>query len=297
VNELARTIVAGLASGGRIALVVVGLSLVLRTSGVINLAQGAWMLLGAYLVAALVDSGLSFWLAAALAAAVGAGLSAATFRVVVRPMRGQPAHAVVLVTLGVLGVVTQLTAAVWGTDARNLGDPFGVATVSVAGVTVARRELFAIVAALAVLGAVAVVLRTTAVGLATRAVAADREAAATQGIDPDRVVMGCWAAAGAAAVVAGVAASTGASRLGPGLVGASFVALAAVVVGGLDSPLGGVVAAFGIGVVEELVAVYQPRHLAALGDDLAGVVPYVVMAIVLVARPTGIAGSVEPWRP
>ena len=296
-NELVQTLVAGLASGSRTALAVVGLSLVLRTSGVINLTQGAWMLLGAYLVSALVAAGMSFWAALVLATVTGILASTLTHRLVVRPMRHQPPYAVVLVTLGVLGVVTHLVAAGWGTDARNLGDPFGVRTVVIWSVAIPRRDVFTLAAALLVLGALVLVLRRTSIGLTTRAVAIDREAASAQGIHPDRVIAGCWAIAGGAAAIAGIAASTGASRVNPGVVGVSFVALAAVVAGGADSPAGGMVAAVAFGLIEQLVAVYQPRHLAMLGDSLATVLPFVVMAVVLIARPTGLAGSPDQWRP
>jgi branched-chain amino acid transport system permease protein len=297
VEDLLRTLVAGIAVGGRISLVAVGLSLVLRSSGVINFAQGAWLLLGAHLVAVLVDHGVSFWFALPIVMIVGAGLSAASYRILVRPMRGQPGYAVVLVTLGVLGLVTHIVAAIWGTEARNLGDPFGVSTMTIGGVTVPVRDLFSVGAAVVVLAAVVGSLGATSLGLATRAVVLDREAAATQGIHGPRIVTGCWAIAGATAVVAGVCASTGAGRLEVGIVDASFLALVAVVVGGLDSPAGGVAAAFALGIGQQLAAWYQPQHLDGLGDNFAAIVPYVVMVVVLIARPTGLAGQVEAWRP
>jgi branched-chain amino acid transport system permease protein len=297
VTDLLRTLVAGIAVGGRVALVAIGLSLILRTSGVISFAQGAWLLLGAYLVSSFVESGLSFWLAVPLVMAIGSALSTATYRFVVRPMRGHSSSAVVLVTLGILGLVRHVAAAIWGTEPRNLGDPFGVRTMSVGDVVIPVRDVFSVVSAVIVLAFVVAVLRATPIGLATRAVALDREAAATQGIDAERIVTGCWAIAGVTAVVAGLSASAGAGRVDPGIVDASFVALVAVVVGGADSPAGGVVAAFALGIAQQLVAWYQPQHVDALGANFEGIFPYVVMVIVLIVRPTGLAGQAETWRP
>lgn len=296
IEELVQTMVVGLAVGSRIALVAIGFSLVYRTSEVLNFAQGAWLLVGAYLVHHGVQMGLSFWVALALACGVCAALAALSFRVTVKPMRNQPVFAVILVTVGLLTIARFAVAAAWGTDARNLGDPFAISTVTFGGVTVPVRDLFTIAATVASVAIIMLLLRGTAFGLAMRATADDREAALVQGVRTDRVVAMSWALAAAFAVVAGVAASAGVSRLGPGIVETSFVALAAVVIGGLDSPGGGAVAAVLLGVSQQFVAVYQPEYVEVLGGNFASIFPYLLLVVVLLVRPYGLAGRAEWWR-
>lgn len=295
-EELLQTLVVGFAVGSRIALVAIGFSLVYRTSEVLNFAQGAWLLVGAYLVHHGVQVGLPFWTALVLAGAACAALAALSYRITVKPMRNQPVFAVILVTVGLLTIARFVIAAAWGTEPRNLGDPFGLSTVTLGGVTVPVRDLFTIGATVASVAVIMLLLRGTAFGLAMRATADDREAALVQGVRTDRVVALSWALAAAFAALAGVAASAGVSRLAPGVVETSFVALAAVVIGGLDSPGGGVVAALLLGVSQQFVAVYQPEYVEVLGRNFASIFPYVLLVIVLLVRPYGLAGRAEWWR-
>jgi branched-chain amino acid transport system permease protein len=150
-----------------------------------------------------------------------------------------------------------------------------------------------------VLAAFFTFFRYTKYGVAMRATAADQEAALAQGIDVRRIVALSWAIAGAVAVLAGTMLGSGAGpatglSVGIGII--SLKALPAVVLGGLDSPLGAVVGGLIIGIAEVLTAGYQHEVLPFLPSGFASVMPWVVMLVVLLVRPYGLFGTRDVRR-
>jgi branched-chain amino acid transport system permease protein len=138
--------------------------------------------------------------------------------------------------------------------------------------------------------------RYTRYGLAMRATALDQEVALAQGISARRVFALSWGIAGIVAALAGVTLASGAAGVNPTI---SFIALAAfpaMILGGLDSPLGAVIGGMVIGVTQTLTAGYQPEHAAWLGANFHVVMPYVVMILILLVRPYGLFGTREVHR-
>jgi len=132
-----------------------------------------------------------------------------------------------------------------------------------------------------------------------RATAIDQEAALAQGIEVRRIVALSWAIAGMVAVLAGTMLGAGAGPgvgLGVGIGIISLKALPAVVLGGLDSPLGAVVGGLVIGIAELLTAGYQADVLPFLPRGFAAVMPWVVMLVVLLVRPFGLFGTRDVRR-
>jgi branched-chain amino acid transport system permease protein len=215
---------------------------------------------------------------------------------VLRRMVGQPAFAVVMITIGILFVIEQMIPTIWGPGAKNLGDPWGVETLNAGGVVLALADLWTIALTAAALGAFFAFFRFSRYGLAMRAAAFDPEAALAHGISVNRVVALSWAIAGIVAALAGVTLSTGATGVDPTI---SFIALAAfpaMILGGLDSPGGAVLGGVVIGVTQTLTAGYQPDIAPWLGSNFYVVMPYVVMVVVLLVRPYGLFGTHEVRR-
>ncbi len=296
-TDFLQFVFAGMALGARYALVALGFVVIFRATGVINFAQGGLVSLGAYLAYDLTqNAGLPFALAVLLAV-LGCGVVGALIeRLVLARMVGQPAFAVIMITVGVLFVLDQLIPTIWDYDAHNLGDPWGIDTVDVAGLTLAVKDLWTLLLAGAALAGFFVFFRRSKYGLAMRAVAIDQEASLAQGIDVRTVVALSWAISGMVAALAGVTLTTGAAGVTPSV---SFIALAAfpaMILGGLDSPLGAVVGGLVIGVTQTLTAGYQPEHASWLGDNFHAVMPYVVMIAILMVRPYGLFGSREVDR-
>ncbi|HEX6389993.1 MAG TPA: branched-chain amino acid ABC transporter permease [Solirubrobacteraceae bacterium] len=296
-TDFLQFVFAGMALGARYALVALGFVVIFRATGVINFAQGGLVALGAYVTYDFTQNvGMPFVLAVVLAVLVCGAVGALVERVVLARMVGQPAFAVIMITIGVLFVLEQLIPTLWDYDSHNLGDPWGIDTVDVSGLTLAVRDLWTLVIAAAALAGFFVFFRRSKYGLAMRAVAIDQEVSMAQGINVRTVVALSWAISGMVAALAGVTLTTGAAGVSPSI---SFIALAAfpaMILGGLDSPGGAVIGGLLIGVTQTLTAGYQPEHASWLGDNFHTVMPYVVMIAILMVRPYGLFGTREVDR-
>jgi branched-chain amino acid transport system permease protein len=297
VSDLLQFLAAGLALGSVYALICLGFVVIYRATGVLNFAQGGFVVLGAYFTHQTVAVwGLPFPLGVALAMAGLAAFGLLLERVVLRPMVGQPVFAIILITLGVLFVLEQVCSALWGYDVLLIGDPWGVRTFTVAGATIKVADMWTIGAALATLGAFFAIFRLTTVGIAMRAGASDPEAALAHGISPRAIHGLSWAIAGAVATVAGVLLAAGPKGVDLTLAAVSFRAFPAMILGGLDSAEGAVAGGLLIGLVEVLTAAYVAPAAPWLGANFHIVMPYVVMIAILVIRPYGLFGREEVRR-
>jgi branched-chain amino acid transport system permease protein len=232
-----------------------------------------------------------------LGGAVGVALVGALIeRTVLRRMVGQPVFAVIMITIGLLFVIDQVITAIWGFEALNLNDPWGIDTVDVGEVALGVVDLWTLAIAAAVLAGFFAFFRYTDWGVAMRATAFDQEAALAQGISARKVFALSWAIAGALAALAGVTLASGAAAVTPTLSLIALAAFPAMIVGGLDSPLGAVLGGLIIGLTQALVSGYQDDIAPWLGDGFSRVAPYVVMIIILLVRPYGLFGTPEVRR-
>jgi len=279
------------------ALVALGFVNIYKATGVINFAQGGLVVLGAYLVYnAHITWGVPFWLAFIFGIAGCAVVGALVERFVLRRMVGQPVFAVIMVTIGLLYVIRVVVGSIWGFNLLNTRDPWGVRSVKLGSVAVALTDLWKMGLAAAVLGLFFAFFRYSRVGVAMRATALDQEAAVAQGISA-RIIFGlAWAIAGAVATLAGVMLSSGGAGVRPEIEFVALLAFPAIILGGLDSPLGAVVGGLLIGLTKVLTGGYQPTHASWLGSGFDSVMPYVVMIAILLFRPYGLFGTKEVRR-
>ena len=296
-SDLPQYVVAGVSLGGIYALIALGFVVIYRATGVVNFAQGGLVVLGAFLTHQTVARwGLPFAVGVVLAAALVAAVGLVIERWVLRPLVGRPPFAMILVTLGILFVLEQLCTALWGYDVLMLGDPWGVRTVSVAGTSVKVADVWTIGATGATLLAFFLLFRLTTIGIAMRAGASDPEAALAHGISPRAIHGISWAIAGAVATLAGVLVAAGPKGVDLTLGVVAFRAFPAMILGGLDSAEGAVAGGLIIGLTEVLAAAYLTPHAPWLGANVHVVMPYLVMILVLVARPYGLFGTAEVRR-
>ena len=295
-NNFLQLCFSGVATGSRLALVALGFVIIYRATGVINFAQGGLLALGAYLTYAFVRAGIPFALCVLLAMLSCAAVGASTERIVLRRMVGQPVFAVIMITIGLLFFLRVVTSTIWGPDSLNLDDPWGIKTVKAGGVVLGVADLWTIGLAAAALAAFFVFFRYSKLGLAMRATALDQEVALAQGISVRRVFAVSWAISAALATLAGVTLASGAAALSPGIGDIALIAFPAMIVGGLDSPLGAVVGGLVIGVVQALTAGYQDNVIPWAGSNFQAVMPYVVMILILLVRPFGLFGTREVSR-
>jgi branched-chain amino acid transport system permease protein len=177
-----------------------------------------------------------------------------------------------------------------------LGDPWAAGVTSFGDISVADARIASIVVSIVLIGIFFAVFRWSRWGLAMRATAADREAAALMGVRLDRVQLAAWCIAGILATVAAVfLAAFPSAGLDRTTGHVALKAFPAAVLGGMDSTSGALLGSTIIGLTEALVAGYQGQ-LSFLGGGIGDVAPYAVMLLVLLVLPNGLLGSKELAR-
>ncbi|MGO1769857.1 MAG: branched-chain amino acid ABC transporter permease [Microbacterium sp.] len=279
-------VVDGLGTGSIYGALGLAIVLVNQSTGMINFAQGGMAVLAAYFVYAFVGMGMPLVVGIILSVIVSFALGAFIERVLIRRFeKGDPDTAIV-VTVGLLTLITGICGWIWSYNNLRLPWLFPGSSFSFLGATVSWRSVGTFLVILAVMGLIQLLFRGTKLGLALRAVADNPSSAALSGISVGRHLMIGWGLAAALGAVAGALIAPRLS-LTPGMFDTVLVyALAAVILGGLSSPIGVVVAAWVIGILENLAAVYVPF----IGHDLKIAVPFVLLFIVLLVRPQGLFG-------
>lgn len=292
-TDALQTLVSGMALGCLYAVLALGFVVVARASGILNLAQGSFVVLGAYLAYAFIhQAGMNFWVGVALSMVCVAVFAVLLEALVVHRVTDH--FAALLVTFGITIAVGPIVTAIWPGDSLNLDDPWALEVIRVGGIGITARDATLIPITAVLLLLFFLFFRFTRVGLSLRATAIDSEAAMAQGISTRFVFGVSWAIAGAMGAFGGVVLSTtvgGGVR--PGLEVYAFLALPVIILGGLESPLGAVVGGLIIGVVQQFAVTLVP---AEWGSGFAEVVPYLVMLVILLIRPAGLFGRKEIRR-
>lgn len=296
-TALLQNLFAGVALGATYALIALGFVIIFKATGVINFAQGGLLALGAYLGYTFTDNvAVGFAVAAMLACALTALVGAGFQRLVLTRMVGQPVFAVVMITIGLLFVLEPLVTVIWGFEQRTMTNPWNVERVELAGLVLGVRDLWTIGLTAAVVAAFFLFFRYSRLGVAMRATASDPEAAVAHGISARRVFAAAWAISAALAALAGIALAAGPGGLNPSIGAIALAAFPAMIVGGLDSPGGAVLGGLVIGLAEALTRGYQDQFLVWAGPNVAVIVPYLIMIVILLVRPYGLFGTPEVRR-
>lgn len=274
----------GLLSGGVMALIALSFVLIYKGTGVVNFAVGEVMMLGAYLYyAGTVTFGLAPWLAFVLSLILIAVLAVAVERAVLRPLSGKPAVAVLMATIGLASIIHGGVEAVWGGDTYSPPTLLPRTPLMMGEILIPGTALGNFAVAALLIAAFLAFFRYSRTGIALRATASDPVTAATLGININYSQRLTWALSGVVGTVAGVLIASSAG-LSPLLAAAALGVFAAIILGGLDSILGAIVASLIIGWVEAVAAGY-------LGGKTRDIVPYVVVLAILVVKPYGIFGT------
>lgn len=295
-TDFAQFLIAGISLGAVYSLICLAFVVVYRATGVLNFSQGGLVVLAAYVTYQLAAWRVPFLLAMAIAAVVMAACGMLIERFVLRRMVGQPVFAAILITLGLLYVLEQVCTTFWGYDLRILGDPWGVRTVMLGGVTIKLVDLWTIFATACALIAFFLGFRFSTIGIAMRAAASDPEAALAHGVSPRAIQGIAWALAGVLAVLAGTFIGAGSRGVDLGVSAVALRAFPATILGGLDSTEGAVAGGLLVGLVEVMSAAYITPNAPWLGNNVHVVIPYVLMTAVMLVRPYGLFGTAEVRR-
>jgi branched-chain amino acid transport system permease protein len=279
--------VQGLAAGGFYALAALGLAVIFGVLGVVNFSHGACYMLGAVGAAVLLDtSGLGFWPALLIVPVVMFFFGVLMERLLVQwLLRLDPLYNFLL-TFGLTLLLVDLVKRRYGVSGLPYQLPAGLdGNVTIGSLSLSAYQIFACLFSLAVCGVVWAVLTKTRVGMIVRAATENSERTRALGINVTRWVTPVFGFGIALAGLAGVLAAP--FRAITADMGSNFVIIlfAVVVIGGLGSILGAVVGGFLVGLVEAYGQAYAP--------SFAQVVIFVLMAVVVLVRPSGLFGREE----
>lgn len=282
----------GLSTGAIYASLALALVLVNRATGVINFAQGTMGTFGAFLAWTAWSWGVPIWPAVIIAIVLSVPFGAVVERYVVRRLYGQNTLAIIIITVGMLVALTGIIGTVWGYHDREFPALFPSGVLRIGGVALSYAAIGNLIVLIIVVILMQVVFLKTRFGLAMRSVADNRDSSSLLGLPTSGLLMAGW---GMAAALGTLAACLIAPEvfLGPTMMDTVLIyALTAAILGGLDSPLGAVVAALGIGVAENLAGAY----ISFIGTDMKIVVPLALMAVILLLKPQGLFGHREVVR-
>ena len=282
-------LITGLGLGALYFLVASGLSLIYGLMGVLNFAHGSFLTLGAFLgweFARRMDDGSwgTFLLSILIGAIVGATVAALTELLLIRPLYLRHIEQV-LVTVGLSLATVALFEGIWGVDPIFIVGPEWLArTTDIGGALIPNDRFILIAAALLVLLGLLLFLKFTRYGLIIRAGVENRAMVTALGIDVRKAFTLVFAIGGAAAGIGGVLASHYFGYVSP-LIGGSLLIFAFIVtvIGGLGSLTGAAIASVVVAVLQQFANFY----LGGTGDFMV----VVLLAVVLLVRPTGLLGS------
>lgn len=238
------------------------------------------------------------WVVGLLIAMVATGtLAALTERIFLRPMVGQPIFATIILTIFLGFLLRTGMLVLWGTDTRYLSTPWDpLAEVKMLGQAISLNDLLTMGAGLLALLSFFLVMRYTKLGVAMRATSNDQEAALSLGIPVGRIFGATWFMAGMFAAFAGVFLILPPKDLDANVGYIALNAFPAMIIGGLDSAAGAVIAGLALGLLEVMTKGYINPHLGEFGKNFHTVFPYLAMILFLMVRPYGIFGSKEVKR-
>ncbi len=277
-------LVQGTLTSAVIALVAIGFSLVYGVGGIVNLAHGSFFMIGAYATYAVTETGAPLFIAAVVGVLAAMLAGVLLERLVIAPIRHQEV-AVLIATLAVAILVESGVRFFYGGLERQLPG-FTSGAISVLGVDLQRTRLLAGVVALVAIVLVLFVLTKTSAGRMVRAVAEDEEAARLIAVRPERVTLYVLAIGAGLAGLAGVLTAPYGVLTPTMWLLPLTQAFAIVILGGLGSIQGTVLAAVIIGFLDRFVAFTFKD-----GDIKVGLVTVVVILGTLVLRPAGLMGK------
>lgn len=286
---LQEVILAGIGGGGLYALAGLAFVMIYKATRVVNLAIGEMLMLGAYVFFAFA-AGMQWPVpVAVLATIVVSGLLGGVVeRLAIRPMLGESPISVFMVTVGLGSIMVGLVELIWTADQRRLPEFIPTAPIFIGEAFIASKIFYSFLVAVLLVALSLAIFRWWRGGVALRATATDQAAAYAMGINVPRVFSLAWILAAALAAVAGIAVGAiGGISSSMGIFGLSV--LVVVIVGGLDSVLGALLAGLLIGVLEALAGAY-------LGGEYKLLATFLVLVAVLMVRPYGLFGTPEIER-
>jgi branched-chain amino acid transport system permease protein len=279
----------GIASGGLYVLAALGFVIIYKASNVFNFAMGEMMMFGAYLFFAMTVQLHFGWPVAVVAALAGSVLLAVTIdRLLLQPLLGQPVIVLVMVTLGVGSMIKGAAGMIWGPDIVQMPDFLPRKPIFLGDILIPGKLAWGFVSVGVIAAAFMAYYRFSRAGIAIRATSSDQVTAESMGINVRRIFSLTWAIAGVLAGASGIVIGS-LNGITPNLGAVALNVLAVVMLAGMTSVGGVIVAGIFIGWMETLVGAY-------LGAAWQNFMPYLVVLLVMTVKPNGLFGEQQIER-
>jgi len=284
--QLLQLVISGIAQGCIYGLIALGFVLIYKATETVSFAQGELMMLGAFCgLASMTIFGFPYWLSVLVTIAGMAAFGVLLERIVIRPILGQPAFSIVMLTIGIgyvtRGLITMIPTI--GTETHALPVPYKDEIWNVAGLVLNVEQMMVIAVTAVMCVLLYLLFRYSKLGIAMQAASQNQLAAYYMGIPVKQLNGIAWGLAAAVAAVAGLLlAPITFVHANMGFIG--LKAMPAAVVGGFGSLPGAIVGGLTIGIVESLSGFYLP-------DGFKDTAAYVVVLIMLVVKPNGLFGE------
>ena len=286
---LAQSILSGVGVGAIYGLIGIGFCVIYNASGIVNFAQGAFVMLGGMLTHAVMTKlGWPLPVAAVIAVIVVAASGVLLERIVVRPLwnRGSTMFVMILATLAAQIVVERMTLIAAGDQPRSLPVFTDLPPLRIFGLAISFQFLWIVGCSVVVIAGLALFFSSTKTGKAMRACSINRDAAALQGIRVSRMLALAFALSAALGAVAGILITPTqytAFNVGVPFAISGFIA---AIVGGFGRPLGAFAGGILLGVAQALAIVF-------LGSAFKNVAALSILLLFLFVRPTGLLGPAK----
>jgi branched-chain amino acid transport system permease protein len=292
---LLQLVVTGFALGMVYALIAIGFVIILKCSEAFNIAQGHFVMIGGYLgYTFLVTFNLPIWagLLSIIVTAILMGLLIE--RLTLRPLVGKPVIAIVMMTIALSTVFEGLATLLWGGEYKAYHGVLPTVSLHLGELSIPSETTIGMIVSIVTVAILMILFRYTKIGLAMRATAEDEQVVQSLGIKVTTVYALSWGIACVVGVIGGIILG-GVSGVMVGMAEIGLKAFAVVLLGGVNSIGGAIVAGITLGVLENVAAGYLDPLLPA-GGGLANVFPFIIIVIVLVFRPHGLFGLAEIER-
>jgi branched-chain amino acid transport system permease protein len=289
-------VVSGIVVGSIYALAALGFVLIYKSSKVLNIAHGQIIAAGAFIAYALTGwVGIPIYLSFFLSLVITFFLAMSVERIFLRRLIGEPIISVIMVTIGLMSILDGLIYLTpFGSVNFSFPQFLPADTIAFGGVSISWTQLVGVLVTVVMIGGFSLFFKKTTVGISMRAVSDDQFASMSVGISVPRVFGLAWATAGLSAAAAGCIIGN--------ITGLNFETLQAfgiavfpvVILGGLDSILGAVVAGIIMGLIQQFASGYLDGNFGLNGT--AEVLPYIILLVILLFKPHGLFGIHEIER-
>lgn len=289
-------VVSGIVVGSIYALSALGFVLIYKSSRVLNVAHGQLIAAGAFITYALtVWAGIPVVLAFVLSLVISFFLAMSVERIFLRRLIGEPIISVIMVTIGLMSIldgIIYLTP--FGTENFSFPPFLPTTPLSFAGVSISWTQLVGVLVTFSMIGALSWFFKKSTLGISMRAVADDQLASMAVGISIPKVFGLAWALAGMSAAAAGAIIGNITGLNFDTLHAFGILVFPVVILGGLDSILGAVVAGIIMGLIQQFAGGYLDGNWGLNGTG--EVMPYLILLIILLFKPHGLFGIHEIER-